>query len=290
MADTAFTRVSFRYRSYDRKWWEVFGNSNTNFAQIASTLENIVAKAVAFRHASVYVSHVRISNPFAQRQSQILHISNPGRTIGSSVPETTANAAIYEFAGTDAGVKRHIWLRGLKEADVRRLPGTGQDVQANDLSTLIAAYYESLRAATFGIPNVQPVDTTGNKRHAIDSITVLPLERVKCNVSEAFVTGDRKRMILYKIDQKLFPGLRGRFTVTSDATGFIPQGYLTPLPEGTYPLQAAAFRKEEYRFTPFRANTLTDTGATFLGFDRRDTAGGPLDTRGRGRPVIRRSR
>lgn len=285
MADTPFFRVALRYKQYDRRWWEVFGSNKSTIQQIMDLRFALRDAALAFRHPSVYLSHVRVSNPFAPRQADIKHFDNPNAPIGTAVPETTSNSGIYEFAGTDAGVKRHIWIRGLREADVKRRPSTGVDFEAGDLHAGVVAYFDYLRTNGFGIPNVQPVDGTANARHPIDSITVLPLRKVKCNVSEAFVLGDRKRVILYRIEQKLFPGLRGRFTVTADATGFVPIGYSAALPEGTYELTGAAFRKEEFRFTPFVSD-----GCTFLAFDRRDTSGGPLDTRGHSRPLIRRSR
>lgn len=284
MADTPHLRVAFRFRSYDRRWWEVHGNSNADFGIIASQFPALIPLSLAFRHASVYVSHVRISNPLAPRQAQIFHIANPARVIGSSVPETTSVSAIYEFRGTDLGVKRHIWLRGLREADVRRYPNTGVDNPQGDLPSQVTSYYNFLRTNGYGIPNLYPIDTGDNKRHPINSITVLPLQQVRLNVSEAYVLGARKRIVLYKIPQKLFPGLRGRFTVTEVTGGLVPQGFLTPLPVGDYPLVGAAFRKEEFRFSAY----LTD-GSTFLAFDRRDTQGGPLDTRGHSRALIRRS-
>lgn len=284
MAETNYLRVAFRFKQYDQRWWEVYGTSVTDFGTAMASAEALVPLSIAFRHPACYISTIRITNPFAQRQSQIKHVANPARVIGTTIPETTSNAGIYELAGTDAGVARRVWFRGLRNSDVRRYPNTGEDYPTGDLPGQVASFFAELRTRLYGIPNVQPVDSSDNARHPIPSVTVLPLQKVRLNVSEAFVLGARKRVILYRISQKFFPGLRGRFTVTADGLGIYPQGYLTPMPEGNYPLNNAAFRKEEYRFTPFR-----DGGCTFLAFNRRDTAGGPLASRGHSRSLIRRS-
>lgn len=284
MAETNYLRVAIRFRQYDMKWWEVYGCSTLDFPTLAAAVRNLVAPALAFRHPACYISHFRITNPFAARQSQIVHINNPGNPIAGTIPETTSNACVCELAGDVAGVTRRVWFRGLREADVRRYPNTGVDYMAGDLSAQVNSYFAAMRAINFGIPNVQPQDSGDNARHPIPSVTVLPLQRVRLNCPEAFVLGARKRVILYRISQKYFPGLRGRFTVTADGLGIYPVGYLTPMPEGSYPINNAAFRKEEYRFTPFKAD-----GLTFLAFNRRDTAGGPLDSRGHSRSLIRRS-
>lgn len=286
MAGTNFLRVAFRFRQYDNAWWEVYGSARSSITDALNDAANVRTEIVSFRHPSVYVSHVRASNPFAPRQAEIRHFTVPDRAPGASPePDVTSTAAIYEFAGSDAGVKRHVWFRGLNDRDVERRSSTGADLPSGALTGGVQALFDALRANNFGIPNVVPVDAGDNKRHTITTITVLPLGFVKLTSADAFTLNSDKRVILYQINQKFFPGLTGRFTVTSDASAIYPKGYVTPLPEGEYPQQTGAFRNETWRFSSFRA-----AGATFLHFDRRDTAGGPLATRGRSRAVIRRSR
>lgn len=284
MADTPYTRVAIRYRSYDRYWWEIFGRAGTSFDAVVPGLAELIAASLACRHPSCYVQYVRLSNPFAPRQAQIEHITQPELTIGSTKAAVTSTAAIYQFKGADLGTKRQIWIRGLRDSDVTRRASNGQDLTAGTLDANVRSYFNVLLAQNYGIPNLFPVDGSDNKRHPIDSITVLPLGVCRINTTDTFVMGTRNRLLLYKIPQKLFPGLKGQITGKADAGSITLQGYTSRLAEGVYEMTGAAFRKAEYRFSQFKANS-----ASFLAFDRRDTAGGPLSTRGSSRALIRRS-
>lgn len=285
MADVPHLRVAFRYQQFDRKWWEVYGYPGADLSAPVAGLPAIIAASLAFRHPSVWISRVRISNPLATRQALTKHIPNPARVTGTEVPQTSSLACIYSLQATQAAVKRNVWFRGLRETDCRRNPTTGQDIQAGNLANEIDTFYAALVAAGYGIPSVNPASAGAYARRNISSIDVLPLGRVRINCDDTITYGDLKRMMLYKIDQHRFPGLRGTFTVAGDAAGFIPAGYLSLLAENNYPVTDGAFRTKEWRFHPFLS-----TGASFLAFDRRDTSGGPLGARGRSRPVITRSR
>jgi hypothetical protein len=284
MANTPGMRLAIRFRSYDRKWTEVWGSSRSNIEDVLSDASNITSAALAFRHPSVYIQYYRASNPLAPRQARSVNVPSPTLAIGSTLPETTAVSALYQLLGSDVGTKRNVWLRGLKEADVRRVPSTGADQPANNLDALVQAYYQALRTNNFGIGNLQPVDGTTNARHPIASITVGALGVCTVNSAEGFTVGVPPRMVLYRIDQKFFPGLKGRFSIIASGASFQVVGYTSPMPVGTYGVVGASFRTEQYRFSSFR-----NVPATFLAFNTRDTSGGPLSSRGRSPAKIKRS-
>lgn len=285
MADATFFRVALRFRQYDRTWWEVFGSGDTEIATIKPKLLTVVTAALAFRHPAVYCSNVRISNPLAARQADVVRLNIAATPVGTTVPSPTSESVNYQLQANTVGVKRTIWFRGLKASQLKRTPSNGQDYLDGDLPTLITAYYEACRAANFGIPSLFPVDNGDNRRWSIDSITVLPQKKIKINFTGAPVWGSRNRVLIYKVPQRMFPGLNGQWTTTHDATGFIPIGFESELPVDTYPISGGAFRKAEYRFSVF-----AEGGSTFLNIDKRDTRGGPLDARGRSKTKIKRSR
>jgi hypothetical protein len=160
----------------------------------------------------------------------------------------------------------------------------------------VQSYYAALVAQGFGILSLVPQDSGENKRHPISSITVLPppqagaQSQIQVNTPDTYTTQTPPRVVIYRVPQKLFPGLTGHFTITPAMGSFVPQGYLTLLQPATYNMTGSAFRQELYRFSSFISNPpgLTDN-CQFVEFDRRDTKGGPSSTRGRSRARIKRS-
>jgi hypothetical protein len=289
-------KVTLQYIQFNRVWNEDFWWAGTGLLSAIQKTRTILSAATALRHTAVYINYFRVSNPFAARQSEIIHQQIPQNT-PTGEPEVTAVAAIYKMSTNTPGVLRSIWLRGLPAGSVKRRITTGQDYPGGSLEAQVQAYYAALCAADFGIMSLVPVDTGDNKRHPITSITVLPppqagaLSQVQINTPDVYVTQTPPRVILYRIPQKLFPGLTGHFTITPAVGSFIPQGYLTPLAPATYNLTSASFRQELYRFSPFTPNPSGSTdNCQFVEFDRRDTKGGPSSTRGRSRAKITRSR
>jgi hypothetical protein len=296
MPNPSAFKVTLQYIQFNRKWNEDFWVSASDVASVVPKVNAILTPAMLFRHPACYINYVRISNPFAQRQSQILHQQIPLLTPGSIVPEVTSTAAIYRLNTSNFGVSRSIWLRGLPNASVQRRPTTGQDYPGGSLDAGVQAYYQALVDQGFGVLSLVPTDTTDNKRHPINSITVLAPpqpgtpSQVQINTPDVYVTQTPARVVLYRIPQKLFPALSGHFTIQPAVGSFIPQGYLTPLTAASYNVVGAAFRQELYRFSAFIANAVGQTNnCQFVEFDRRDTQGGPSSTRGRSRARIRRS-
>lgn len=295
MPNPAVFKITLQYVQFNRRWNEDFWWGGSTMAESITKTTNILSAATAFRHTACYISYFRVSNPFAQRQADIIHQFIPQNT-PTGEPSVTAVSAIYSLKTNVGGVKRSIWLRGLPANAVARRPSTGQDYPGGTLEAGVQAYFSTLVANGFGVMSLVPTDSGDNKRHPITSITVLPppqagaMSQVQINTPDVYVTQTPPRVILYKIPQKLFPGLSGHFSITPAVGSFIPQGYLTPLAPATYNLTASAFRQELYRFSPFLANPpgLT-TSCQFVEFDRRDTAGGPSSTRGRSRARIKRS-
>lgn len=291
---TAF-KCTLQFKQFDRVWNEDFWSGASTLSQAITKTRAILSAATAFRHSATYISYFRVSNPFAQRQAQIVHLQVPLST-PTGEPSVTSVSAIYRMNTENAGVSRSIWLRGLPANAVARRAATGQDYPAGSLDAGVQSYFAALVAQGFGILSLVPTDTGDNKRHPISSITVLPppqagaQSQVQINTPDVYLTQTPPRVILYRIPQKLFPGLTGHFTITPAVGNFIPQGYLTPLAPATYNMTASAFRQELYRFSGFLANPagLTDN-CQFVEFDRRDTKGGPSSTRGRSRAKIRRS-
>jgi len=288
-------KVTLQYVQFSRVWNEDFWWGGSTIGQAISATRNILSAATAFRHTACYVNFFRVSNPFAQRQSQIVHLTVPSGT-PTGEPSVTAVAAIYRMNTAVAGVSRSIWLRGLPAAAVARRAATGQDYPSGTLEAGVQAYFSALITNGFGVMSLVPSDAGDNKRHPITSITVLAppqagaMSQVQVNTADTYVTQTPPRVVLYRIPQKLFPGLTGHFTITPAVGQFIPQGYLTPLAPATYNMTASAFRQELFRFSPFLANPSgTTDNCQFVEFDRRDTKGGPSSTRGRSRAKIRRS-
>jgi hypothetical protein len=285
MSDVAHLRVAFRYKQYDRAWWEVHATQDTNFDTVKNKLQAVITASLAVRHPSVFCAYVRVSNPFSPRQAITFRFPITIPVTPSFQPSVTSTSANYKLLGDNDGVKRTVWIRGLNAGDVTRNTITGQDVPGGNLPANVNAYYAALRAANYGIPSLYPASTANYQTWPIDSISVLTLKRVKVNFTGAPVFGDKKRVIIYRVPQKLFPGLRGTFTVANDATGFIPRNFSSELAVGDYELVGATFRTAEFRFSSYKTGN-----PEFLNFDRRDTKGGPLDGRGRARAVIRRGR
>lgn len=288
-------KVTLQYVQFNRVWNEDFWWGGSTISGAISATRNILSAALAFRHTATYVNFFRVSNPFAQRQAQIVHQSIPLST-PTGEPSVTSVAAIYRMNTVTGGVSRSIWLRGLPASSVARRAATGQDYPAGTLDAGVQGYFAALVANNFGVMSLVPSDTSDNKRHPISSITVLAppqagaQSQIQINTPDVYVTQTPPRVILYRIPQKLFPGLTGHFTITPALGSFVPQGYLTPLAPATYNMTASAFRQELYRFSTFLPNPpgLTDN-CQFVEFDRRDTKGGPSSTRGRSRAKIRRS-
>lgn len=290
MANAPSFKVTIRYIQYNRTWNEDFWWGGSNIGSLVAAVSNILSPATAFRHPSTYINYVRITNPFAQRQSQILHQSIPILTPGNIQPEVTSTAAIYRMNTENLGVSRSIWARGLPNASVARRPGSGQDYPAGTLDAGMQAFFTALQQNGFGILSLVPVDSGDNKRHPISSITVNANKTVTVNTPDTYVTQTPARVVLYRIPQKLFPALKGHFTIIPAVGNFLIEGYSSPLAAGDYPLVGAAFRQELYRFSAFIPNLPgTTNNCQFVEFDRRDTAGGPSSTRGRSRTAIRRS-
>jgi hypothetical protein len=288
-------KVTIQYVQFSRVWNEDFWCGTSTLSDAISKTRAVLTAATAFRHTATYVNFFRVSNPFAQRQSQIVHQQVPLST-PTGEPSVTAVSAIYRLNTNTAGVSRSIWLRGLPANAVARRAATGQDYPAGTLEAGVQAYFAALAANSFGVMSLVPSDAGDNKRHPITSITVLAppqagaQSQVQINTPDPYVTQTPPRVVLYRIPQKLFPGLTGHFTITPAVGSFIPQGYLTPLAPATYNQTASAFRQELYRFSTFLPNPAGSTdNCQFVEFDRRDTKGGPSSTRGRSRARIRRS-
>jgi hypothetical protein len=291
----AVFKVTLQFVQFNRVWNEDFWWGGSTLSNAIMATNDILSAALAFRHSACYINYFRVSNPFAQRQADIIHQQIPQLT-PTGEPSVTAVAAIYSLKTVTGGVKRAIWLRGLPANAVARRPSTGQDYPAGTLEAGVQAYFAALVNKGFGVMSLVPTDSSDNKRHPITSITVLAPpqagapSQVQINTPDVYVTQTPPRVILYRVPQKLFPGLTGHFTITPAVGSFIPQGYLTPLAPATYNLTATAFRQELYRFSQFQTNPpgLT-SNCQFVEFDRRDTKGGPSSTRGRSRAKIKRS-
>lgn len=295
MPNPAVFKVTMQYVQFSRVWNEDFWWGGSTMSQAIAKTRLILSAATAFRHTATYINYFRVSNPFARRQAQIIHLQVPLST-PTGEPSVTAVAAIYRMNTETSGVSRSIWLRGLPANAVARRAATGQDYPSGTLDAGVQAYFAALVANGFGVMSLVPTDSGDNQRHPISSITVLPppqagaQSQVQVNTTDVYTTQAPPRVILYRVPQKLFPGLTGHFTIRPAVGSFIPQGYLTPLAPATYNMTASAFRQELYRFSAFQANPsgLTDN-CQFVEFDRRDTKGGPSSTRGRSRARIRRS-
>jgi hypothetical protein len=285
MANTAQYRVAFRFRQFDRKWNEVYGSNKGTVADALTAARACVASALLFRHPTVYISHIRITNPFSRRDSTLAQVTVTPPPTPAQNPESTEVAAVYTLVSSVAGVRRDVWLRGLPEPSVTRNPITGQDIPNNGLDAAVQSYVNTLATQGFGITALYPVDNAQNQRVPITSITVNADQTIALNCQFPPPVADLGRWVLYRFSQTQWPTLKGKWPGMTVGNTIIPAGYMSIRPPGTYITPGAAVRQESYRFGPLAQNA-----AVFGAFDSRDTNGGPLDTRGRSRAATRRFR
>jgi hypothetical protein len=275
------------YRQFSSTWHELFYLSADNFDQVAAHFgAGFVNVATAFRHASVYIRSVRISDLSLKRATRPLRYPIPTAVTTALTPDVVNTCAIWTLNSSSPPLSRKIWLRGLNDVDVVRNAITGQDAPSAALAGGVATYLGYMESHGFKIQALDPI--TGTSPYVFQRMASLTIGNggvTTVNAINPVALTASGRVIISQTDPKLWPGLAGKYRAENSAGLTFGINYIARVPSGTYPLTRGVFRVEEYRYA-----TVSAPICQFLDFASRDTNSSPFGGRGRRRAVSLRSR
>lgn len=276
-----------KYNQFGATWHELFYVDGDNFEQIAVHFgAGFCNVATAFRHASVYVQAVRISDLSVKRSTKPIRYTIPTALTTTMKPDVVKTAAIWTLNSSAPALTRKIWLRGLNDIDVERNIITGQDTPSAALQGGVATYLGYMESHGFKIQSLNPI--TGTSPYLfqrIASLTVGAGGSTTINAVNPVALTASNRVIITQTDPKLWPGLGGKYRAENASGTTFGINYIARQPSGTYPLSRGVFRVEQYRYA-----TISAPLSGFLDFSSRDTKNDPFGGRGRRRAVLLRSR
>lgn len=285
-------KLIIQYVQFDDEWKEVYYMQADTVQQAMNALDkNFTDAAVAFRNNNVYVASLRVSDVNQPRSALQKRLLVPNIIPGGLAPDTKNTACVCALRSQNSTLQRHVWFRGLNDADRTRNPNTGQDQPIGNLLPRISDFVANMNRVGIYIRALLPIvhDATYDF-WPFTSITVNPDQTVSLLVANALVPiGPSSRVIISQMDPKKFPGLNGHWKVTVTAPNMKIPGYLSTLAPNTYALNKGRYRVEEFRYQ--KVDLFDPAGASqFVSLGTRNTKSGPFGGRGRKKGVSLRSR
>ena len=282
-----YFKTDIFYQQFNKSWSETWYISGSTLSSVANLFNaTSLLPFIETRHPSVVLYKMRVSSVDNNRISTLLYfnLTTPFVASDPGGPAVSGIAAQINFAAPTVGVSRKLEFRGLRGASVGRLTGSGAAVPSAWLIGGINEYVNNIIAKGFmvraktqiAIPPVFP-----NSKSALTAIAAAQ------NGGSATITFEGGGLFtvgslvsVNRVDQKLYPGLKGLFLVRDPVGGSITIDWNSPQALAAVPLSGYV-RGVSYQYgVPVKA------GSQFVNFVTRDT--GKNSTGGRGaRPAQR---
>lgn len=282
-----YFKTDLFYQQFNKSWSETWYISGSTVSTVASLFNNTsLLPFVNMRHTSVILYKMRISSVDNNRLSTLLYfnLASPLPISDAGGPGVTGVAAQLNFSAPTVGVSRKLELRGLRGPSISRNAGSGIPMPSAFLTSCINEYISNIvnmgfmvRAKTqIAVPPIFP-----NSKNALTAISAAQnggAATITFEGGGTFTNGST--VSINRVDQKLYPGLKGLFLVRDAIGGSITIDWNSTQALGATPLSGYV-RGIAYQYgVPIRV------GSGFVNFVTRDT--GKNSTGGRGaRPAQR---
>jgi hypothetical protein len=238
------------------------------------------------RHPLTFMPFVRISQRDQPRNATLFNLQSSSQSVAGVGAEPARVCAEYRLVNTPLGLRRTLFMRGLRDADVERDPVTGEDQPSGGLQQAAASYFAALEARGLQINALMPITKSDPwDFYLAKNVIVDGSNLVTINFVRLPDPAPSKRAILSRFDPKIWPGLAGHFDTVSPVLGGFQVRYTCRRAVGTYTDGLGQMRYEAYR-----QGTITAVDCTFRRFASHATKSGPFSIRGRKRSVHLRYR
>jgi hypothetical protein len=238
-----------------------------------------ISASLQCRHPLTFMPFVRIANRDQPRQATLFPLQSNAAAVSGVGAEPPRVCAEYRLVCTPLGLRRTLFMRGLRDTDVERDPVSGNDNPSGTLINAAASYFAVLEQRGLQINALMPITKTDPWNfYLAGSLTVDGSNLVTVNwVTLPDLTGF-KRCILSRFDPKIWPGLAGHFDIVTPTLTSFKVRYTCRRAPGTYTDGLGQMRIEAYR-----QGTKTAADCVFRRFASHSTRNAPFSIRGRKR-------
>lgn len=278
-------KVLFGFTQPFYSWKEGYYRFGSTVGAAATVDSFFIGAMMAFRHPLTVLTSMTVSDVTNNRISILRTFNRPGtRVISGDNPDVANTAARVKLTSAAIGSSRSIWYRGLSDGDVKRDPATGRDAPSATLTNLISTFLFQLQDRGFENRRLTPINGTSSTKVPIASIIVDAAGGTTITVPGAFGLPASRGVVITRLDQKDWPGLKGFFTIPNVASVNYPINYKAHKAAATYLVPIGFMRSGGYDYGGINADL-----SAFSKFTSRKTGGSPLAGRGRRSTGVRRS-
>jgi hypothetical protein len=219
----------WQYAGTQSSWSEVFYCQGGSIQDVARFTGEFLNDRLRLLNQTCHLRKIRVSEVGNPRVSTVVSINKPGLSAG--VPLEDGVCAVVNLASTVVPSSRKWYLRGLTQGDISRDLDSGAD-------TIAPGFKQNLDTWILDLANpankyeVLPQSRVG--QNGVVLVRVLSVNGVAGN-GKSIITTDQAHglvagntCIFSLIDQKVLPGLKGKFTVESVDGLTFTVAYKTP--------------------------------------------------------------
>jgi len=270
-------KVKVQYTQFDKGFQEIYYRDAASLVQAADIPANVITRLISFRASGCFLRKIATSSVVNNRDAVIRQYDRQPPVLQTvDPPDVTNVAAVYTLASSDVGHTRHVWFRGLADANVMRDQVTGHDQPSDYLGRQMDLLRAALASNGFRIRGLKRVGVGGVTTQNLTSIdAVANAGSITVNWVGAFAVLASGRVIISQTNKKDFPALDGHWTPYDVQANSFKLRYNYHR-TGNFPLLTGKVRQEEYEY-----GAIDVTLGGFLKFGSRDTGKNPLGGRGR---------
>lgn len=284
-------KVILQFQAYQDDWKEIFYLTEATPANAAARVTpSFISAALAMRAINVFISSVTVQDVAQPRSAYTINVPYGGNVTSTTLaPDVRSTTALYSLGSAGRVVTRHLFVRGLADADVTRDPLSGLSTPSGRITSGMSAYIAAMVTAGMTIQSLQPVTPGVGTYQFFDivSITVAAGGKVTLTTEAGATLTTSNRVRLSLFDQKMWAGINGTYTAKRVQLPNFDISYKSELAPGTYPVQRGHYRAADYRYLPISSAALD---SYFVRFSSRATKTGPFVGRGAKRAVRLRYR
>jgi hypothetical protein len=267
-------KIVYQYTQPNKGWTETFYRTATDLPTAATQLPQVYLRALFMRDTLTVLNKIRISDVLNNRSSLVVPVNVSGPP-GSAGPEGAGVAALVNLVSTTPPSSRKLWVRGIQDLMFNRIAASGVDNPSAGLINAINDWITYLAQYGYTIRSLAKVGAPPNNYITINSVGVVSPGSVNLNVTAGAVLATGQQIVVNQVNQKLFPGLKGIFSVGICTATVVPIPYNSTMPIAIYPLTKGRFRQVNYNY-----GAISVTGSGFSNFSTRSTGKNPLGGRG----------
>jgi hypothetical protein len=268
-------KLVFQFTQPSKGWSEVYYRTATDVRAASVLSQSFIDSMRNFRANITTLIKVRVSDVLNNRSSVVVPINQVGGPTPGLTADITASAAVVTLNAPLVGSSRKVWLRGLPDTYITRDLTSGIDTPDPRLLSGINNFLNQLAVSAFTVRALAKIGVPPNVFTTLISVTsVAGAGTITLNFAAGPTFAIGTQINITQVSQKLFPGLKGTFTIVSSTvtTAVIAYNALTT---GTSLLTRGRIRPVNYLFGNIDFQT-----SNFSNFGTRATGKNPLGGRG----------